>query len=144
MGDRGNVYVTSTATEGYTADEFQAGARGIYVYAHWYGSELPTMVRDALKAGKGRWTDDSYLTRILIDQITKSGRDEETGFGVSLKITDNEYPITIVDVGAQQVAWASEGNERDPAKWVNRTPFREFVTADVETVPYPASVGRWG
>lgn len=143
MGDRGNVYITDTATEGYTASEYQAGARGIYVYSHWDGSNLPETLREALIAGRGRWSDDSYLTRILIDQITKSGRDREIGYGVSLKITDNEYPITIVDLGAREVAWASPGDERDPAKWVSRTSFGDYVL--LAKVGYPDGVkGRWG
>lgn len=137
MGDRGNVYITNTATEGYTAPEFLAGARGIYVYSHWDGSELPTMVRDALKAGKGRWGDDEYLTRIIIDQITKSGRDQETGYGVGLTMLDNSYPITIVDLGAQRVAWASPGSERAPANWKHVTGFAAFVSPDWTIAGYP-------
>lgn len=117
MGDRGNVYITDTSETEYIADQFERGARGIYLYSHWSGYDLPAQVRDALKAGKGRWGDGSYLTRILIDQITKDGRDEETGFGVGLSLGDNSHPITVVDLGRQQVAFAIAGQEREPAKW---------------------------
>jgi|SRR5215471_301115 len=89
MGDRANV-----AIEQWRPD----GAR-IYIYTHWDGYDLPDMLADALntKSARARWKDDSYLTRILIDQITKSGRDEETGYGVSTYITDNSYNVLVVN-----------------------------------------------
>lgn len=135
MGARGNVYITSSATEGAQARDFAGGARGIYVYAHWDGYALPAMTQRALRAGRGRWSDDQYLTRILIDQLTASGRDEETGFGVGLSIGDNEYPITVVDLGRQTVAWANQGSERDPANWRRVTPFAKFVEQDEADYP---------
>lgn len=140
MGDRGNIYITDSATEGYSADEFRAGERGIYLYAHWHGSELPELLQNALVKGRGRWGDDAYLTRIIIDQVTYAGRDQETGFGVSLKRTDNQYPITIVDLGRQQVAWAAPDDERDSSKWVGHTPFADYVKG---TVGYPAGMRSW-
>jgi hypothetical protein len=143
MGDRGNVYITNTSTEGYTAPEFQAGARGIYLYSHWDGRDLPAMVRDALADGAGRWGDDEYLTRIIIDQVTRSGRDQETGYGVGLTMLDNSYPITIVDLGRQEVAWADPGDERDPAKWVSRISFKEFADTPRSGVAYPAELTRY-
>jgi hypothetical protein len=127
MGARGNVYITDSATEGYNAPHFEGGKRGIYLYSHWGGHELPADVQAALRAGRGRWSDDMYLTRILIDQITKDARDELTGYGVSLAMGDNSYPITVVDLGAQTVSFASPGNERDPSKWVAQTSFADFV-----------------
>lgn len=129
MGDRGNVYITSSATEEYQADEFLAGRRGIYIYSHWDGALLPEMVRKALSAARDRWRDDSYLARILIDQITAAGRDQTVGYGVSLKLGDNSHPITIVDMGRLEVAWADPEDERDPAKWHDRTSFEDFVEA---------------
>jgi hypothetical protein len=144
MGDRGNIYITNTATEGYTAGEFQAGGRGIYVYAHWHGSELPELLQNALVVGRGRWTDDAYLTRIIIDQVTKPGRDAETGFGVSLVLGDNEHPITVVDLGRREVAWAAPGDERTPDRWVNRVPFAEYVDPGMAFVGYPPGVRAFG
>lgn len=57
----------------------------LYVYTHWCGSELPAMAREAVKKAKPRLGDESYWTRIVVDQLTKSGRDKETGFGLMLK-----------------------------------------------------------
>lgn len=135
MGSRGNVYITDTATEGYTAAEFQGGARGIYVYLHWGGYEMPELLRKALARGRDRWTDHQYLTRILIDQLTLEERDQNTGAGVGLTIGDNSYPITVVDLGRQTVAWAVAGEERNPLLWVKVTSFVDYVALENATYP---------
>lgn len=140
MGDRGNVYITDSDPNSYQASEFQRGSHGIYVYSHWDGHVLPRVVQVALAAARGRWSDDQYLTRILIDQITKPGRDQETGYGIGLKMGDNSYPITVVDVGRQEVAWALAGNERNPLTWAGNISFSEFVKIPNENVGYPAGV----
>lgn len=53
MGDRRNVVVKF--------DQEKAVA----LYTHWSGSELPQTLARGLDAGKGRWDDPTYLTRIL-------------------------------------------------------------------------------
>lgn len=135
MGDRGNVYLTNTADEA-----FDAGKVGIYVYTHWSGYNLPAQVQAALKHGQPRWGDDSYLTRILIDQLTKDSRDDLVGAGISLSITDNEYPITIVDQGTNTVSWAAEGQERDTAHWYQTVTFEELIKLP-ELEGYPVQHG---
>lgn len=64
--------------------EVKTSHGSLYVYTHWYGSEFPKMAREAVEAAKGRLGDESYWTRIVVDQLTKPGRDEETGFGLML------------------------------------------------------------
>lgn len=140
MGSRGNVYITDSATEGYNAPHFEGGKRGIYLYSHWDGHELPTLVQDALRHGRDRWSDDQYLARILVDRITAPSHGENTGYGLGLAIGDNSFPITIVDLGAQTVAWASEGDERDPSKWKHVTGFAAFVSSDWTIEGYPPGV----
>jgi hypothetical protein len=103
MGDRGNVFITST-----TSDEWKATEQiqlGIYVYL-----------------------------------ITREERDQMIGAGVGLSMGDNEYPITIVDVGARTVAWASEGQERNPSSWKHMTGFAAFVSDDWTVEGYPPGI----
>jgi hypothetical protein len=131
MGSRGNVYVTDSSSEAY-----DNGARGLYIYSHWDGHELPAMVQLALEFGRERWSDDSYLMRILVDQITQSGRDQTTGYGLSFELGDNSYPITIVDLGRREVAWAHAGSEQNPKAWRDVMAFSDFV--QIDQVGYPA------
>jgi hypothetical protein len=52
------------------------------VYAHWDGAESVTILQKAIKAAMPQINDVTYCTRILIDQLTKHGRDSETGYGL--------------------------------------------------------------
>lgn len=95
MGDRGNVYLRQ-----YLGKE---EAPGIFLYTHWGGFELPETVRKALVAGRGRWGDDSYLARIVFSQMIGDDWESETGYGLSTYLTDNEWPIIIVDSRKEMV-----------------------------------------
>lgn len=74
----------------------------LYVYTHWHGSRLPELAQTAIKAAASREGDDSYWTRIVVDQLTKDGRDRETGFGLMLRPNaedeyNNDKPSVIID-----------------------------------------------
>lgn len=136
MGDRGNVYIVQR-------EEFD---RGIYLYTHWEGSILPQMLADALEVARPRWDDESYGTRILVDQIFKSHRDDETGAGISTYLTDNEYPILVVDFENQQVYEVRQGleqtspnSEEFPRSEVDFYSFEEWAT----TVHEEREYGDW-
>jgi hypothetical protein len=92
MGDRANIKI-NTCNNGTS----------IWLYTHWNGYELPELLKTALIKAKNRWNDPSYGARILVDQITKSGRDEETGWGLDTEIGDNSYPVLEVDFPSQTV-----------------------------------------
>ena len=92
MGDRANIKI-NTRRDGAS----------IWLYTHWNGDELPELLQLALQKAKNRWNDPSYGARILVDQITKSGRDEETGWGLDTGIGDNSYPVLEVDFPSQAV-----------------------------------------
>lgn len=105
MGDRGNVNVREDSSD-----------KGVFLYSHWGGTELPRVVRQALDRGKNRWHDTPYLTRIifcemLLDTIpTNRGSDgfydelvSETGFGISTEECDPGHPTIVIDVGTQTV-----------------------------------------
>lgn len=96
MGDRCNIVVAYASTEGKTLDQVVA-AQAVCFYGHWSGSEMPTSVQHAL-AKRWRWDDDSYLTRIIFDEfVGKRNFGEETGFGISTQLGDNEHPVLVVD-----------------------------------------------
>ena len=86
----------------------------LFVYTHWNGAEFPEMARDAIEKAKGRWDDEGYATRIIVDQLTKPGRDEETGFGLMLgpdaeDSYNNDSPSILIDLVAKQLTVVGEG-----------------------------------
>lgn len=120
MGDRANVFVVDPY-----APKVDGGNAGVYLYTHWSGSELPQILAKALdsKEGRGRWSDNSYLTRIIFDTMTglEGG---ETGFGISASITDNSYPILVVNTETQLIDMVPSGSERTAfGRWT----FEQFV-----------------
>lgn len=80
-----------------------------YIYTHWGGGKLPDVTKDAIRAARSRWGDEPYATRILVDQMTKSGRDQVTGYGLMLTpgaedSYNNDNPSIIVDI-PKQIYW---------------------------------------
>jgi hypothetical protein len=74
----------------------------LYLYVHWHGSQLPEMAVRAVEAAKPRLGDESYWVRIVLDQLTKDGRDQETGFGIMLQPNaedeyNGDHPSVIID-----------------------------------------------
>jgi len=92
MGDRGNIAV------------LQSGNDQVWLYSHWGGSDLPGQLKQGLTAGKPRWSDESYLTKIIFGCVVpKEDWERETGFGISCRMQDNEHPINVVDIPNQRV-----------------------------------------
>lgn len=122
MGDRGNVFFVDG-----TAGKQLAG---IYMYTHWSGGFLPAIVRAALKRGQGRWGDSQYLARIIFCELVQESVMEETGFGLSTEIGDNEHAIVRVDDTKQRVSFHDAGGERNPKdKGTASWSYEEFVAA---------------
>jgi hypothetical protein len=112
MGDRGNIAVK------------QRGDRGhVFLYSHWGGTELPQDLQKAL-ARRQRWTDPAYLTRIIFDTMTEGQQGEETGYGISAGLSDNEHVILEVDCETAKVrAWCDDAMTVLGGGWS----FEEFV-----------------
>ena len=114
MGDRGNIIIK--AQGGKVAD--------LYLYTHWGGYELLNTLHDAMSR-RERWNDDQYLARIIFCQMVRGHEINETGFGISTYLGDNEQPLITVDVQARRVSVA-EHRGRPGASWT----FEEFVALD--------------
>ena len=91
----------------------------LVLYSHWGETEWRKDLAQALEFAKPRWTDDSYCLRIIIDQLTKDGRDSETGFGLFLAKQNEldflDYPV-IIDTQAQWVE--DEGNKHSWSSFI--------------------------
>jgi len=100
MGDRGNIVIETNGDR-------------IYLYSHWSGRDLPTILKNALasKQGRGRWNDESYLTKIIFGFMLE-GNDpkDEIGFGISTTLGDGEYALLVVNVDLKKVYLESDGS----------------------------------
>jgi len=73
MGDRANIIICE-----------EQGSK-IHLYTHWGGSELRNTLAAALDRGRDRWTDESYLTRIIFSEMVRNDINGTTGFGISTR-----------------------------------------------------------
>ena len=78
------------ARTNYTIITTDNPAQNINVYAHWDGEESVANMQQAIRTAMPRINDISYCTRILVDQLTKHGRDSETGYGLYIGEVDHE------------------------------------------------------
>jgi hypothetical protein len=72
------------ARTNYTIVTTNFDSQNINVYAHWDGDEAVAIMQSAVAAALPRikMGDTAYAVRIIIDQLTKHGRDSETGYGI--------------------------------------------------------------
>lgn len=109
MGNRANVFFVDDETE-------SQGLVGIYLYSHWMGLDLQRAVLEVLQGpvARRRWGDPSYLHRIIIHNLLADHGDasSDTGFGLSTFLTDNSYPILVIEADKQEVRLMTEGDER--------------------------------
>jgi hypothetical protein len=114
MGDRANIVIV------------EQGER-VYLYSHWGGYSAPETLRAAL-ARKQRWDDPAYLTRIIFCTMVSGHEKDETGYGISTRIQDNEYPLLIVDTDKQSVRLeATPSGEDAPSPQARTFSFAEFA-----------------
>lgn len=118
MGDRGNIAV-------------QDGGKRVYLYGHWSGSDMPETLRTALVRGEGRWNDPPYLARIIFCELVKGSEMDETGFGISTTIGDNEHPIIVVDCDKQMVTLEAEPDgSHGPRGTVKEMSFKDYAALE--------------
>lgn len=88
----------------------------LYVYTHWHGSSFEEMARNAVNAASPRLGDEPYWTKIVVDQLTKPGRDQEAGFGLMLKPdAEDEYngdkPSIVISAKDGSIVAKNRSNE---------------------------------
>ena len=86
--------------------ELKLNKGSIYVYSHWGGFGMPDDAVNAIRSAQPRWGDEPYAARIIVDQLTKGSRDEETGHGLMLgPDAEDEYngdsPSIVIDLPNQ-------------------------------------------
>ena len=125
MGDRGNIVVMQSKNP----------SDAVWLYTHWGGSDLNTILANALLRGKDRLDDPSYLTRIIFCELIGDDIAGTTGFGISTRMDDNEYDVLLVNPFASVVYIFGEDSvgkdgkfskDLDAAKSKNSYTFQEF------------------
>ena len=101
MGDRANVVLR------------EDDGRKVYLYTHWGGYKLPSVLKRALDRGE-RHSDSPYLARIIFSEMVRGQEDQATGFGISAWMCDNGHPLLVVDSNAGTVHEASEDDLATP------------------------------
>lgn len=113
MGDRGQVHIH---------DEFNS----VYLYTHSGAEHLIRDVRDGMAAGRDRWNDLPYLTRILFDYMRDISDFRGTlGFGISCMSAYNAWREVDIDMD-RQVITIYNYNEDVKERWMGS--FEKFMT----------------
>ena len=84
----------------------------IYLYTHWDGAILQNRLAYSLERARSRWTDESYLARVIFTDMTASVGEEITGYGLAPYAIDPQYPTLEVNIAKQTV---------------NTIPFEDFL-----------------
>ena len=75
----------------------------IYLYSHWGAEGLEKILAKTLERAKSRWSDESYLARIIFTDMTKDVGEELTGYGLAPYEMDDNFPTLKVDLEKQTV-----------------------------------------
>jgi len=92
MGDRGQVKITAQ------------GNPDLYLYTHWGAESLPETVANALARGRGRWTDDEYLNRIIFSEMIQGDVLGETGYGIGFGEHGDVWRVVEINYDNRTVA----------------------------------------
>ena len=125
MGDRANIVMKQNHSNSNTGE--------IYFYTRWDGYQLPKILQDALKRGRRRWDDESYLARIIFSEMIQGNLEGENGYGISAYLTDNEYDLLVVDAETQTVTIRKESAEPGEGFPI---PFEKFISLDLTNAPW--------
>lgn len=105
-----------------------ANMPNLVLYSHWGETTWREDLGMALESAKPRLSigDISYATRIIIDKLTKEGRDSETGFGIYLAPVDMDFGDLVVEIDMTKQMVNDSGN------WHSFDSFSEYQQEVVE------------
>lgn len=125
MGDRANVEVRYNI--GSSKEDETPKQQSVFFYTHWAGTPLPETLRDALKRGEPRWSDPSYLARIIFSEmIAEEDVRGETGYGIAPYVGDGDDRVLIVDTDAQTITFSTNKKTYTFPEYVKATPEHEW------------------
>lgn len=116
MGDRGNIVIEQ---------DTDAFPHPLFMYTHWSGSDLKSILQAALIRGKSRWNDGQYLPRIIFSEMIKDSVLDETGYGLSTAVGDGDDVLLCVNIVEQKVRARNMVGGKATKEWT----FEKFVKA---------------
>ena len=95
----------------------------LYVYSHGGGWTMDEDAEAAIRAARPRWGDSAYETRIVVDQLTKNGRDSTLGYGLMLAPNaedkyNGDSPSIVIDLQERRLKVV---NTQEPSKNSDRS-----------------------
>lgn len=115
MGDRGNIAVQ------------ESEGKRVYLYGHWSGQDMPEILRESLARGEGRWDDPQYLARIIFCGLIGDDTKGTTGYGITSRCHDNDYPIIVVDCEKQEIRLEPEEDGTHAPKQPKAWPISKYA-----------------
>ena len=99
----------------------------LVLYSHWGETTWREDLAHAIEKANPRLKigDTVYATRIMMDQLTKEGRDQETGFGIYLAAPDMDFMDTTVEIDMTTQMVNDSGN------WHSFESFREYHLEEI-------------
>lgn len=93
----------------------------IGLYSHWGETTWREDLAIAIDKARPRLAlgDIPYATRIIFDQLTKDGRDSETGFGIYLTDSNQDQYDTVVEIDMTTQMINDSGNWHSFESFVN-------------------------
>lgn len=98
----------------------------IFLYTHYDGWELPSILQAALVRGKERWDDEQYLGRIIFSELTQRYPMGLIGYGLTTYECDGGYALLVVDAEKQTVEIEGSSQYGGGLKFT----FDEYVAID--------------
>lgn len=121
MGDRGSIYIRGRMIPGTDGEH----APGVYLYSHGDGTDLPTILQQALDSrnGRSRMNQSAYLARIIFSNMTRGYEDAAHGYGISAEMQDDDgWPLLAVDAQTQRVYVVPNEEASHPNAWIDAYP----------------------
>lgn len=93
-----------------TTWKLKQNGQELSLYSHWGGETKLRDTRQALRAAKDRWHDDTYAMRIFVSHIVGLDWISNTGYGLGLGYEfEEEFTPCEIDFTNQTIKWGSLG-----------------------------------
>lgn len=109
--------------------------KGVFLYQHYDGYNLPATLQKALQRIRDRWNDDAYLARGIFSEMVREDLDSSTGYGITSYVYGTNRPHLVIDPDKMRVGLAPSNDyeiyEKNVYKWWKMD---EFIKLDPESV----------
>lgn len=83
----------------------------VVFYQHCDGDTLSDTLKAALKRGKGRWSDSTYLARIIFSEMIQNDVLGTMGYGIGTHVSEENWFTLDVNLADQTVEWTDQSGK---------------------------------